>query len=99
MYEDSMYIVFKRDEWYDAVAAPNRHAIEDLEPVKDAVVIRRQDEIAPPVLDLYAGVYNVFAEMLRRHGEDAEAKHVQASADYFHQQAATAWQIKRKLPD
>lgn len=76
----------------------------------DAVVIRRQDMFSPPTLDSYSNTALVFVEALQtvrdllHDGGAAEAvdemiRNQQKRADYFHEQAALAWDAQRKLPD
>lgn len=95
------YVVFKRQEfkqWYDEWPET-----EDELPqaVLDAVVIRRQDAFAPPALDAYANAIQTLLEMVGM-GVTMEIEQyskLREIADYFHEQAAKAWDEKRKLPD
>lgn len=68
----------------------------------DAVVIRRQDVFAPPALDAYASAIQVVIEMLGQCipiEENLALSGLQDIADYFHEQAAKAWNEQRKVPD
>jgi hypothetical protein len=68
----------------------------------DAVVIRRQDVFAPPALDAYANAINAGVEVASRCGADLSTSRVedlQRIAEYFHEQAAMAWDTNRKIPD
>jgi hypothetical protein len=97
--KDDKYIVFKREQWerFWFRATP-----EDIMPteLEDAVVIRRQDAFAPPALEAYA---NAITITLQLHRDDTvtgpHVKRLQEIADYFHSQAAAAWDTHRKIPD
>lgn len=90
------YIVFKREDWEDAVRAG------ELPEVEDAVVIRRQDIFAPPALDCYANSIQTAIEMLQAtamSGNVDGIAELRDIADYFAEQAAKSWSEQRKLPD
>lgn len=106
--QDAKFIVFKRADWERLKleqAHDGQHFCQLTEAesaqVPDAVVIRCQDAFAPPALDAYANNIMCVTEAL------AEAHPLQPNtverlrgiADYFHQRAAEAWQVERKLPD
>lgn len=67
----------------------------------DAVVIRRQDQFAPPALDAYANSILVALSLVAHNDQHAQerAKSLKEIADYFHHQASLAWDTARKLPD
>lgn len=102
---NNKYVVFKREDW-DAHRDQPGCMPEDLE-VDDAVVIRRQDVFAPPALDAYANLITAalaVAQDVSGHipGVDEEpgsVKRLREIADYFHEQAALAWDTHRELPD
>jgi hypothetical protein len=99
---DNKYVVFKRDEFRDwfCTVGDHSHGVNVLKAVEDAVVIRRQDAFAPPALDAYANAITVALELIKE-GVTSNPKAVALRdiADYFHQQAALAWSVERKLPD
>jgi hypothetical protein len=102
---DEKYIVFKRADW-ERMKIEQQHDGQyfcqlteaESEQVPDAVVIRCQDSFAPPALDMYAS--NV-SQVVEAFGDSApkHIKRLKEIADYFHQRAAEAWQVERKLPD
>lgn len=68
----------------------------------DAVVIRLQDNFAPPALDSYANSIMSAVLLLETSGVEldmVEVGRLKEIADYFHTQAVRSWQINRKLPD
>jgi len=73
--------------------------------IDDAVVIRRQDVFSPPAFDAYANSIMVTIEALKARGitHDGNSPSVVdrlgSIADYFHAQAAMAWETDRKIPD
>lgn len=93
---DTKYIVFRRaDLPVDALLS--------LDPVEDAVVIRRQDVFAPPALDAYANAIQTVIEVLSAapgfEKDDETIARLRSVADYFHENAVESWSTKRKLPD
>lgn len=99
---DDKYIVFKRDEFTNWLYTVNPGP--GIDPVMDAVVIRRQDVFAPPALDTYANGIQIAIEAMLGVGTDNPSPipgvhRLQDIADYFHRQAAASWQSVRKLPD
>lgn len=91
--KDEKYIVFKRDNWEKWQDSP-----EYLDPVEDAVVIRKQDTFAGPALHTYANMIGIAAKMARQLGGN-HSKNLQDIADYFHEQALEADYVDSKLPD
>ena len=105
---DEKYLVLKRDELpivleHMAHGFTKDHAAGVLEQhrVDDAVVVRRQDLIAAPVLGCYA---NILAAMVKTLGKDdnpnrAMMKSLTNAGDYFDRQAEAAAEEGWKLPD
>jgi len=98
--KDDKYIVFKREDWVQD------NSTERLTPVKDAIVIRRQDCFAAPALDAYANCIMATLELMKKAPPsismwaEENMKRLQEIADYFHLQASAAWQAaNRKIPD
>lgn len=98
---DEKYVVFKRSDWENRSRASLSMLPQQI--VKDAVVIRRQDLAAPPILDAYANFYLSLRELLQESPiTDEVATHLAACdrlATYFHDQATAAWETNRKWPD
>ena len=67
--------------------------------LQDAVVIRRQDVFAPPALDAYANSIAVALTLDPEAPSTDWGQRLRAISDYFHEQAALAWQQHRKIPD
>lgn len=105
---DHKYIVFKRDEF-------NKRVQQGLTPldanvVLDAVVIRRQDMAAPPLLDAYSNFYLAVKDILVTLSENGQESLFNQSqlnerirkcdelAQYFHEQATASWDTHRKFP-
>ena len=100
--KDKKYVVFKRGtdpgEWSERGGL----YLEDLVPIEDAVVIRRQDAFAPPALDAYANAIltSLQLDLVVNGGNKHPAvMRLREIADYFHDQAVAAWHTTRKLPD
>jgi hypothetical protein len=96
---DHKYVVFKRRDYHKRADVGLVPLDEDI--VTDAVVIRRQDMAAPPILDAYASFYLAVKDILESqpvYDQDSVAK-CKELADYFHAQAAEAWNADRKFPD
>jgi len=89
---DDKYVVFKSEDFLDETVLPT-----DVEPITDAVVIRRQDMFAPPALHVYANSIAMAVKMIDINA--AERKPLQAIADYFHEQAVLAEAEAWKWPD
>lgn len=94
------YVIFKVDEfraWYGQLSVGGTsHEIPAPFPISDAVVIRRQDIFAPPVLDAYASSILIALQLQE---DPSKYAGLRAIADYFHQQATLAWNTQRKVPD
>lgn len=96
------YITFKRAD-YDAIiikdgpkmSAELKHVLLQSE-VNDAVVIRRQDVFAGPALHTYAHSIALAASQF---ADGEQRKKLQDIADYFHEQAVLADEMRGKLPD
>lgn len=105
--QDDKYVVFKIGDWLDfwkefPDSPDTEHLLTPLQRKRldDAVVIRRQDVFAPPALDAYANCIMVVLETEKAiNGNTKLAQRLQNIADYFHTQAAEAWQADRKVPD
>lgn len=113
--EDSKYVVFKRKDWNDFLSLLAVDENEQYAPpsVQDAVVIRRQDEFAPPALDAYANAILITCGGMREFlasvpmplrsqlmaDWDAKINRLREISGYFHDQAVLSWDAKRKLPD
>jgi hypothetical protein len=98
--QDDKYIVFKREEWEKASMQPAwQHEGPAPLPVEDAVVLRLQDAMAAPFIEGYAVNLGAVAQVLRAHGEFAEADRLQRSADYFHERYNESLDMIKKLPD
>lgn len=94
---EGKYVVFKKkdyDDWFKSYL--NNNIPGKLQPIDDAVVIRRQDIFAPPALDTYANSIRV-ALSISPPGKINT--NLADTADYFHQQAVLSWNINRKIPD
>jgi hypothetical protein len=99
------YMVLKRED-VNMMSEESQASLTRLE-VDDAVVIRRQDAFAPPALDAYANLITAAIQVSQDFsshipGVDQEPPSVirlREIADYFHEQAALAWDTHRKLPD
>lgn len=92
--QDDKYIVFKKDEWDKMYGTPAPHQVQ---PINDAVVIRRQDKFAAPALHTYASVLSAAAEVCPI--TDLRIN-LQRVADYFHEQAMLATEARfKKFPD
>jgi hypothetical protein len=86
--------------WDCAPIAANIQEVAERTCVPDAVVIRRQDVFAPPALDAYANAIATAVEVMKvSMGFEDQAALLMGVADYFSDQAAKAWQERRKLPD
>lgn len=97
--EEGKYITFKRDE-FEKWLAPQEPVPSLPQAVMDAVVIRRQDVFSPPAFDAYANAIQVVIEILTQGTESSgKTADLRQTADYFSEQAAKAWQERRKLPD
>jgi hypothetical protein len=99
MHEDNKYVVFKREDWEKECKVT---VFAHLTPVDDAVVIRLQDQFAPPALDAYANNIQMVIEGLLATGSPPSSilmADLQRAADYFHNAAQESWGIKRKMPD
>lgn len=112
--ENEKYIVFKLEEFKEFLLKAHTlidcgwaHDGGDLEKwvdhimVSDAVVIRRQDVFAPPALDTYANSILATVEALKTSASPDTGLicRLTGISDYFHDQATTAWDEVRKLPD
>ncbi len=111
-FDNEKYHVFKADEfeawvlWLDGKEGGDPRYLPP-ERVRDAVVIRRQDVFAPPALDAYANGIQVAIEVLVAEGwvdgdgvgEGDTIHRLRNLADFFHGQAALAWDADRKIPD
>ncbi|PYS90464.1 MAG: hypothetical protein DMF62_04695 [Acidobacteria bacterium] len=96
---DEKYIVFNREE-FDFWHLKYLSDIDICEPVRDAVVIRKQDVFAPPALDAYANAILVVVEALKVTGsEPGLVPRLLKISDYFRLQAEDAYDMQRKLPD
>ena len=74
--------------WDCAPIASHIQEVAEKTALNDAVVIRTQDIVAPPVLDLYANMLHLLK------GDSNPA------ADYFHARAVESWNRgDRKFPD
>ena len=103
---DKKYVVFKKEalddllvSFADKLSPPVGDALNTFvsKEVQDAVVIRRQDVFAPPALDMYANAIQIGVQVSNY---DPEVKQrLTEIADYFHEQAALAWDMHRKIPD
>lgn len=102
---DNKYIVFKREDWETIV--DDFYVIKDKNKMNDwvrktqlldAVVIRTRDAFAAAALHTYANSIAIAARVL---GELAPATRdrLQSIADYFHERAIEASDVKTKLPD
>lgn len=100
---DNKYITFKREDWdsmherHASIYHNTLKALED-EALEDAVVIRTQDAFAAAALHTYANSIAVAARCI---GELAPStsQRLQKIADYFHERAVEASDVKTKLPD
>lgn len=92
------YIVFNRellrDHLIDLLDQHYINAIED-QAIKDAVVIRRQDQFASPCLLTYASMISLVAE---HHPDKRVKQDLEVIADYFHEQGVLAGEEGWKLP-
>lgn len=105
---DKKYIVFHRDEWERR--SKNGLTMLEESSIPDAVVIRRQDMAAPPILDAYSNFYQSVHELLVSLGEGSmeslfdhgalqqRIDKCSELADYFHEQALASWETDRKFP-
>jgi hypothetical protein len=106
---DDKYVVFKRDEfeqWLGTVASPTHPTDPDEYEraasalvVDDAVVIRRQDIFAAPMLECYAASISVAADVIQQRGDEVGTKGLRKIADYFQRQADEARDTTSKVPD
>lgn len=108
MYENEKYVVFKRDEWEEAM---NDHLQKEKsrgypvpipEEVEDAVVMRRQDIFAAPAFRLYAATIAsslVVAAKIVAPGMVISNTKLEDTAKYFDEQAELSEQEERKVPD
>jgi hypothetical protein len=95
---DSKYMVFKREAALSVTDGYVTFKTDDV--LDDAVVIRRQDLIAGPVLGAYANVYGAVVKLLTDlHLDSDQIAGIQRAADYFDAQAAAADDEGYKLPD
>lgn len=99
--QDNKYVVFKRSDWERRCQVSGLSLLPEMV-VKDAVVIRRQDIAAPPILDAYANFYLSIRELLLSSPvTDETEEHIakcQELAEYFHEQATASWSADRKFP-
>lgn len=120
MGDDSKYVVIKREDWeamfvqsdqqYSLGARSVLNGLAE-KVLDDAVVIRLQDQFAPPALDAYANSMLTVVEQLRliiptlpvgpeRDRLESISKSLDDTSHYFHEKAAEAWsRDDRKLPD
>jgi hypothetical protein len=87
------YIVVKNDGYTEAFI---KNALDGMEIVDDAVVIRKQDMFAGPALHGYAASISIAAKLT---SDLDEANNLQRTADYFHEQALDADAHVGKIPD
>jgi hypothetical protein len=103
--KDDKYVVFKRDEFMEAMHPQAlNHASAELKTkevldlvLPDAVVIRRQDYFAAPALNAYASCIAIAARLMQH--DLVRQQDLISVADYFHQQAELAAEEGWKLPD
>jgi len=108
--EDTKYIVFKRSEFYQmlgfvlseaSLAGLNYEmplALNEVDRIylRDAVVIRRQDNFAAMALATYANSIGLVASTTP---DEILARRLTNVADYFHQQSEAAAEQGYKFPD
>jgi hypothetical protein len=98
---DNKYIVFNREEFNEFLKEtfsflnPNMFKPLEEHEIKDAVIIRRQDQFASPCLLTYASMITMVAE---HHPSKKTKAELQIIADYFHQQGVLAGEEGWKLP-
>jgi hypothetical protein len=95
MIRDDKYLVFNREEferWIYKINVLPEDGSKVPEPIKDAVVIRRQDLFAGPALHTYAASINIAARV-------GNLPQLSPIADYFHEQAIAADEEGWKVPD
>jgi hypothetical protein len=88
------YITFKQSDWQE-----HKPFNWQLEEINDAVVLRRQDFLAAPLLQLYAETLKMTQKILIESGEIEAAQALEPSLIYFLEQASKARKEARKLPD
>jgi hypothetical protein len=105
------YIVFKREDFeagIQEIAATFQHggfvARRELgKPLADAIVLRKQDSFAAGALHAYANQVVAAMEILQMLPPTQELtdrlNRLQEIADFFHEQAVDAENLRYKLPD
>jgi hypothetical protein len=115
--QDQKYVVFKKEDLINFVSEildeeDQSKTFElllravDAWKLEDAVVIRQQDEFAPPALDGYANSITAATRVIRNaqgNGMPVDmwsmVRQLEGIADYFHQAAVESWNTQRKIPD
>ena len=93
MDDENKYIVFKREDFESMVWGNSQYFNYE---IKDAVVLRRQDKFASPLLATYAAMIGLVA---MEHPDSKKQAELLAIADYFEEQAKLAAEEGHKLPD
>lgn len=94
------FITFNRDDLINALSLGSGN-VDDVFAVelRDAVVIRKQDSVAPAGLAAYASACVTVAEVVEQYGQSEQAKRLLEIADYFAGQADEARLMCSTLPD
>jgi len=95
---DDKYIVFNREQFFNSYYNGERG---DVEPLADAVVIRRQDAFAAVAFRAYAGAIVNALEVIELLGAPSilAKKRLFQIVDYFTAQAEMAEFNNKKVPD
>lgn len=102
------YVVFKKDEWDEAMASylkrqqAQGYPVPLPDEVEDAVVMRRQDVFAAPAFRVYANsmaAAMVVAAKLVAPGLHLQSETLSQIARYFQEQAELSELENRKVPD
>lgn len=108
MYQNDKYVVFKREDWEEAMPkylqqqSARGYSVPLPEEVDDAVVMRRQDIFAAPAFRLYAATIAAslaVAAKIVAPGMVISNFKLENTAKYFDEQAELSEQEERKVPD
>ena len=89
------YITFNRKELKELLNPERFFGLVNHLEIKDAVVIRRQDQFASPCLLTYA---TMMAMVAKHYPEEEVRQELQIIADYFHTQGVLAGEEGWKFP-
>lgn len=100
--QDQKFIVFKRDEFVawrnQAEIGGAHHDIPEPHHLEDAVVIRKTDAFAAPVLHAYASMVLTAMEVLRDGSGEASYRDLESVHDYFMNAAQEADETQKRFP-